>query len=111
MNPGGASRLRLYMNDDDRFQGKPLYEAVVTKARAMGLAGASVFKAEMGYGGHRVVHDTMSEYSFLGSPVVVEVVDDAGRVGDLLAELKAMVGEGLVTVSAVQVARYVHPSG
>jgi PII-like signaling protein len=107
---GEASLLRLYVNADDRFQGKPLYEAVVTKARAMGLAGASVFPAEMGYGCHRVLHDAMSEYSFIGAPLVVEVVDFPGRITDLLAEFKAMVGEGLVTVSPVQVTRYVHPS-
>jgi PII-like signaling protein len=101
MNPGMANLLRLYMNNDDRFQGKPLYEAVVAKARAMGLAGASVFTAEMGYGYHRVVHDTMSEYSFIGSPVVIEMVDSAEQIEALLAEFKLMVGEGLVTVSTV----------
>jgi len=45
------------MNADDRFQRKPLYEAVVIKARELGLAGASVFPTEMGIGCHRVVHD------------------------------------------------------
>jgi PII-like signaling protein len=99
---GEASLLRLYMNADDRFQGKPLYEAVVTKAREMGLAGASVFSAEMGYGCHRVVHDTMSEYTFIGAPLVVEVVDSEERIKNLLAEFRAMVGEGLVTVSTVR---------
>lgn len=113
MNPGEASLLRLYMNADDRFQGKPLYEAVVTKAREMGLAGASVFTAEMGYGCHRVVHDAMSEYTFIGAPLVVEVIDSHERIKDLLSEFTAMVGEGLATVSTlspVHVTRYVHPA-
>ncbi len=113
MIPREASLLRFYMNADDRFHGKPLYEAVVVKAREMGLAGASVFSAELGYGCHRVVHDAMSEYSFIGAPLVVEVVDSEERIKDLLTEIKAMVGEGLVTVSTVshvEVARYVHPS-
>lgn len=111
MNPGEARLLRLYMNADDRSSGKPLYEAVVTKAREMGLAGASVFTAEMGFGAHHVIHDAMSEYSFVAAPVVVEVVDVEERITALLAELKAMVGEGLAavnTVSPVHVARYVH---
>jgi PII-like signaling protein len=113
MNPGAASLLRLYMNADDRFERKPLYEAVVLKARELGLAGASVFSAEIGYGSHRVVHDAMSEYTFTGAPVVVEVVDSEEPIKALLAEFTAMVGEGLVTVSTVSpvhVARYVHPN-
>jgi PII-like signaling protein len=113
MNPGEASLLRLYMNADDRFGGKPLYEGVVMKARELGLAGASVFSAEMGYGAHRLIHDAMSEYSFVGSPVVVEVVDVPERIEALLGELKVMVGEGLATVntmSPVHVACYVHPN-
>jgi PII-like signaling protein len=112
MNPGEARLLRLYLNNDDRFGGRPLYEAVVAKARAMGLAGASVFTAEMGYGTHRVVHDAQSEYTFMGAPIVVEVVDVAERIEALLAEFRAMVGEGVATVSTVspvEVARYVHP--
>src|SRR5689334_19326808 len=94
MNPGEASLLRLYLNNDDRYRHKPVYEAVVTTAREMGLAGASVFTAEIGFGCHRVVHDNLSEYTFVGAPVVVEVVDTADRIGALLAELKAIVGEG-----------------
>ena len=113
MNPGEASLLRLYMNASDRFGGKPLYEAVVSKARELGLAGASVFTAEVGYGAHRVVHDAMSEYPFIDSPVVVEVVDVPERIKALLAELKVMVGEGVATVSTmspVEVTHYVHSS-
>jgi PII-like signaling protein len=110
MNPGNARLLRLYMNADDRVGRKPLYEAVVLKAREMGLAGASVFSAEMGFGGHRVVHDAMSEYTFIEAPLVVEVVESEERIKALLAECAAMVGEGLVTVRPVHVARYAHPS-
>jgi PII-like signaling protein len=113
MKPGQASLLRLYLNADDRFQHKPLYEAVVNRARELGLAGASVFAAEMGFGHHHIVHDTMSEYTFAGAPLLIEVVDTDERIDLLRAELAAMIGEGLVTlstVSRVEVARYVHPS-
>jgi PII-like signaling protein len=108
MNPGDARLLRLYLNNNDRVHGKPLYEAVVAKAREMGLAGASVFTAEMGYGTHRVIHDDRNEYTFIGAPVVVEVVDREERIDSLLVELEAMVGEAFVTVCPVQVAHYVH---
>jgi PII-like signaling protein len=113
MKPGQASLLRLYLNADDRYHHKPLYEVVVTRARELGMAGASVFAADMGYGHHHRIHDTMSEYSFAGAPLVVEVVDTAERIEVLRAELEVLIGEGLVTlstVSRVEVARYVQPS-
>jgi uncharacterized protein len=109
MKRGEASLLRLYINADERAQGKPLYEAVVLKAREMGSAGASVFRAEVGYGSHRVVHDAMSEYTFVEAPLVVEVVDTPERIAALLDELKTLVGEGLATVSPVRVASQGRP--
>ena len=113
MKPGEASLLRLYMNADDHFHGKPLYECGGREGPGDGPGRGSVFPAELGYGLHRVVHDAMSEYSFIGAPLVIEVVDSEERIKDLLTEFKAMVGEGLVTVSTVspvEVARDVHPS-
>lgn len=110
MNPGEAIHLMLYINADDSHHGKLLYEAVVLKAKELGLAGASVFTGEMGYGSHHVVHDVMSEYSFVGAPIVVEVVEAPERIETLLGELAAMVGEGFVTVSPVRVSHYSHRS-
>jgi PII-like signaling protein len=108
MNPGEARLLRLYLNNNDRFQGKPLHEAVVHKARELGLAGASVFTAEVGYGTHHYIHDNLSEYTFVGAPIVVEVVDSEDSIQQLLMEFHEMVGEGLVTVSAVRIVNYAH---
>jgi PII-like signaling protein len=103
-----ATLLRLYVHNDDRALGRPLYETVVEKARAMGLAGATVFPAELGYGSNRTVHDSLSEYTFLGAPVVIEVVDASDRIEALLAELAALIGPGvgiLGTLSPVRVVR------
>lgn len=108
MIPAEATLLRLYVNADDRVDGRPLYEAVVTKARLLGLAGASVFPVEIGYGGHRRLHDRQSEYLFVGIPVVVEVVDGPERIDELLDALGSMVAEGLATTRRVRVVRYVH---
>jgi PII-like signaling protein len=96
-----AVLLRLYLNSDDRFQHKPLYAAVVAKARSLGLAGASVFNAELGFGSHRVVHDSLSEYAFVGVPVILEIVDAPERIDALLLALTDIVGEGLASVCAV----------
>jgi PII-like signaling protein len=110
MNPGAASLLRLYLNADGRFQGKPLNEAVVARAQSMGLAGASVFTGEIGYGSHRIVHDAMSEYSFVEAPVVVELVDSRVQIEALLSEFQTLLVEGLVTISSVSVVHYVDRS-
>jgi PII-like signaling protein len=103
-----ARLLRLYVNSDDRFEGRPLYEAVVTKARTMSMAGASVFPVEMSYGSQHQYHDQMSEYLFVSIPVVIEVIDAPERIDALLAELKTMVKGGLATVRPARVVRYVH---
>lgn len=96
-----AEVLRVYLNDDDRFEGRPLYEVIVSRARALGMAGASVFRGEAGFGGHRAIHDVASEYSFVGAPVVVEVVDVPGRIAALASELAGMIGKRRAKIGSV----------
>jgi PII-like signaling protein len=98
--------LRLYSQAKEKWQGVPLYRAVVETARRLELAGASVFPVELGYGAHRRIHDLASEYSSFDIPIMVEIVDASERVMPLVAELETMVSEGLVVVSPVQVVRY-----
>ena len=108
MIPTEARLLRIYVDADDRWQGRPLYEVIVARARAADVAGASVFPVEMSYGSHRHIHDTASDYGFVDLPVVIEVVDAPGRVDALLAELGAMLGGSVATVRPVRVVRYAH---
>jgi PII-like signaling protein len=108
MIPREANLLRLYSNANAKWHGGPLYRAVVEAARRLGLAGASVFPVELGYGAHRQIHDLASEYSSFEIPIVVEIVDAAERIGALVGELETMVTEGLVAVSPVHVHRYTH---
>lgn len=108
MIPSEARLLRIYVNADERFQGKPLYQAVVEKARALGSAGASVFNVDISYGAHQQLHDVRSEYLFIGIPVIIEIIDGPEEIEHLLGEVKSMVGEGLSVVTPVRVVRYVH---
>jgi PII-like signaling protein len=105
---GEARLLRVFSQANETCHGVPLYRAVVEAARRGGLAGASVFPVEIGYGVHRRVHDIASEYSSFEIPIVVEIVDAAERVAALSSELETMVGEGLVVISPAQVLRYTH---
>jgi PII-like signaling protein len=108
MIPRESSLLRVYSNVNEKWQGGPLYRAVVETARRLKLAGASVFPVEMGYGAHRQIHDLASEYSSFDIPIVIEIVDAAERVMPLAKELDSIVKEGLVVVNQVQVIRYTH---
>jgi len=104
---GRAKLVRIHFGEDDRWQGKPLYEAIVEEARRQDLAGATVFRGIEGYGASTRIHRkhllTSSDL-----PVVVSIVDEADKVDRFLPALEAMVKEGLVAVSDVEVIRYVH---
>jgi PII-like signaling protein len=109
MIPPEASLLRIYLNANERWHHRPLYQAVVEKARAMDLAGASVFGVELSFGANQQLRDATSEYRFVEIPVVVEIVDAPDRLEALVLELGAMVTEGLVTIDPVRVVRYTYP--
>jgi PII-like signaling protein len=111
MIPADARLLRLYVNGSLRWQGKPLYQAVVETARTMHLAGASVFLVDLSFGTHRRLRDAKSEYAFVDIPVVIEIVDAAGRVAELLDRLGPMVQDAFATVEPVRVVRYAHHEG
>jgi PII-like signaling protein len=108
MIPTEASSFRLYCNVIEKWQGLPLYRAVVETARRRHLAGASVFAVELGYGVHRHLHDISSEYASFDIPITVEIVDAVERVAELAGEIETMVAEGLVVISPVRVLRYSH---
>ena len=108
MIPTDARLLRIYVDAQDRWQGRPLYEAIVARARAADVAGASVFPVEMSYGSHRHIHDAESEYGFVDLPVVIEVIDGPDRIDTLLADLGAMLAGAAATIQPVRVVRYEH---
>jgi PII-like signaling protein len=108
MIPTEARLLRIYVDAHDRWQRQPLYEAIVARARALDIAGASVFPVEMSYGSHHRIHDAASDYGFVDLPVVIEIVDAPGRIDALLADLGPMIAGAVATVGLVRVVRYAH---
>jgi PII-like signaling protein len=109
MIPSDARLLSFYLNAIERGRRGPLYREIVETARAMNLAGASVFLVDISYGSHRRLHDAKSEYTAVDIPVVVEVVDGPDKVEGLLHELRALIPEGLATLAPVRVMGYLHP--
>jgi uncharacterized protein len=95
--------LRIFIGDSDRHEGKPLHHALVERARAMGLAGATVLHGPMGFGRHSRLHTAKLLELSSDLPVVIEIVDSADAIDRFLADVDRMVGEGLVTLEKVKI--------
>jgi uncharacterized protein len=98
--------LRVFIGDSDRFESKPLYEAVVQKAREVGLAGATVLRGSEGFGAHSVVHTAKILGMSTDLPIVIEIVDEEEKIKLLLPHLETMVQEGMVTMEHVMILSY-----
>jgi len=100
--------LRIFIGESDRWNGKPLYEAIILKAREMGIAGATMLRGLMGYGGSSRIHTAKILRLSEDLPIVIEIIDSAGKINGLLPIIDEMVQEGLVTVEQVRVIHYRH---
>ena len=98
--------LRIFFGEQDRFAGRPLYDAIVQKARELQLAGATVLRGPMGYGRNSDIHRANLFELSEDLPIVVEIVDSEANIERLLPELEKMMGSGLVTLEKVKVIRY-----
>jgi uncharacterized protein len=107
---GDAKMLRIHFGEDDKWQGQPLYEAIVAKCRELDIAGATVFRGFEGYGASSHIRRPHFLHSS-DRPILVSVVDTAENIERLLPALDQMVGEGLIAMSDVEVIRYVHQGG
>jgi PII-like signaling protein len=104
--PQSAVLLRVFLGENDKHQGRPLYEAIVLKAREMHLAGATVLRGPMGYGASSRLHTAKILRLSEDLPMVIEIVDAEDKINALLPELDKMMTSGLVTLEKVQVLRY-----
>jgi PII-like signaling protein len=101
--------VRIHFGEDDRWQGKPLHEAIIAKCKELEIAEAVVFRGIEGYGSgsriRRTGHFTFSK----DAPIQLSIIDTEDQIARLLPFLDAMVEEGLVVTSAVEVIRYKRP--
>jgi uncharacterized protein len=103
--------LRIFVNDSDTFEGKPLFRVIVDKARDIGLTNAIVLRAPMGFGTHKKAHTDRFPDSATDLPVLVEVVGTADEIARLLPFLDEAVPEGLITIEGVKMLRLGKGSG
>ncbi|MFN4261760.1 MAG: DUF190 domain-containing protein [Gemmataceae bacterium] len=98
--------LRVFIGESDVWQDEPLYRAIVLKAKELGLAGATVLRGAMGFGANSRLHTTKLLELSTDLPIVVEIVDSADKIQSILPFLDEAVTEGLITIEAVRVLRY-----
>src|SRR2546426_11971458 len=101
-----AKLLRVFIGEHARWQHQPLYEAIVMKARDLGLAGATVLRGPMGFGAHSRLHTAKILRLSEDLPVIIEIVESEQKIQSFLPELDKMVGDGLITLEKVRVITY-----
>jgi len=101
-----AVLLRIFIGEDDKANHKPLYEAIVLKAREMHLAGATVLRGPMGFGHSSVLHTTKIVRLSQDLPLVIEIVDSEEKINGFVDAIEGMMGSALVTTEKVKVIQY-----
>ncbi len=104
--PHESALLRIFIGESDRFDGRPLHEAIVLKARELHLAGATVLRGAMGFGKSSRLHTNKILRLSVDLPLVIEIVDSEEKINAFLPVLEPMMGGGMVTVEPVRVIHY-----
>jgi PII-like signaling protein len=109
--PDKGVLLRIFIGESDKEPGRdrPLYEAIVRRAREAHLAGATVLRGPMGFGRHSRVHTAKLLELSTDLPILIEIVDSEEKIDAFLPTVDELVTEGLVTLEAVRIVRYVSP--
>jgi len=101
-----ARMLRIHFGESDKWNGKPLHEAIFAKCQELGMAGAIVYQGIEGYGtSTRIRHTSHWKFSH-DAPIMLSIVDTEPQIAKLIPHLDEMVQDGLIAISTVQVIRY-----
>ena len=101
-----AMLLRIFIGEDDKADHKPLYEAIVLKAREMHLAGATVLRGPLGFGHSSVLHTTKIVRLSQDLPIVIEIIDSEEKINAFVDAIEGIMGSGLMTLEKVKVIQY-----
>jgi PII-like signaling protein len=104
--PEDGKLLRIFIGESDRWEHRPLYEAIVLKAREMGMAGATVLRGPMGFGATSRLHTAKILRLSDDLPLIIEMVDTEEQIQRFLPVLDGMVKGGMVTLEKVQIIKY-----
>lgn len=104
--PPEGQLLRIFIGESNKYEGQPLYEWLVIKAKEHGLAGATVLRGIMGFGANSRIHTSKILRLSLDLPIVVEIVDTPEKIDMFLGHIEPVVNEGLVTLEKANVRIY-----
>lgn len=105
---GKAKQMQIYIGEDDRWNDKPLHQALVEALRANDLAGATVYRGVVGFGAHRRVHRDKPFHLSHDASIMISVIDTEEKLNGFRPVLEQMVREGMVVMSDVEVVTYTH---
>jgi len=103
---GERTLMRIFIGESDKYHGKPLYEALLERFRAKGLAGATVLRGVAGFGASSKVHTDKILRLSLDLPLIIEVVETEEAIQAILPDLDEIIGGGLITLERARVILY-----
>ncbi|PYO84874.1 MAG: hypothetical protein DMD68_05370 [Gemmatimonadetes bacterium] len=103
---GERTLMRIFIGESDKVQGRPLYEVLLERFRAKGLAGATVLRGVAGFGASSKVHTEKVLRLSLDLPLIIEVVETEEAIQSILPDLDQMIGGGLITLERARVVMY-----
>ena len=106
---GERKKLKIYIDNDDKYDGSPLWEVIVKSAKEYGLAGATVYKAVAGMGAHSEIRSFSIWSMSQKLPLIIEIIDSEAKIRGFLNQLDAILEEALVTLEDIEVIAYKHP--
>jgi PII-like signaling protein len=105
---GKAKMMRILIGESDKWNGKPLYEAIVQSLRANEVAGVTVYRGILGYGANRRIHKESTLSLSHDAPILITVVDTEEKLREYFPVLEQMIQQGLVALSDVEIIKYMH---
>ena len=103
---GERTLMRIFIGESDKYQGRPLYEALLQKFRTKGLAGATVLRGVAGFGASSAMHTDKILRLSLDLPLIIEIVKTEEAIQSILPDLDEMIGGGLITLERARVMMY-----
>ncbi|HOI28204.1 MAG TPA: DUF190 domain-containing protein [Melioribacteraceae bacterium] len=108
---GEAKLLRIFIGESDKIHSTTLYESVVLEARRSGLAGATVYKGIMGFGGRSRIHSSKILRLSEDMPLIIEIVDESEKIDSFIPVIEKMFEEadcgGLITIEKAEIIKYI----
>ena len=104
--PQECMLLRIFLGESDEYNHRPLYKAIVLRARELRMAGATLLRGRMGFGRSNQLHNASILRLSFDLPMVLEIVDTPEKIEAFLPDLKKMVRNGLITTERAQIIRY-----